>query len=308
MSKGRGLTVTPAPHVKDDDSVSKIMYNVVLALVPALVIAVRTFGLHALWLILTCTITALVSEALFQKIRGVEITIDDGSALVTALLLAMSLPPELPLWVAVVGTVVAIVLGKQIFGGLGYNYFNPALIGRAFLLASFPVLMTTWEKPFVDAQSQATPLNLMKMQGEITPYSDLFMGTVSGSLGEVSAVAILLGGLYLLYKGYIDWRIPFSYLGTVVVLITILGQDPIFHLLAGSLLAGAFFYATDMVTTPITKKGRWIFGIGAGVLLVLIRLYGGYPEGVLYSIILMNMFVPIIDKYTLPTVYGEVAE
>ncbi|KXS37605.1 MULTISPECIES: RnfABCDGE type electron transport complex subunit D [unclassified Candidatus Frackibacter] len=308
MSKGRGLIVTTSPHVRDEDSVTKIMYNVVLALLPALILAVRTFGLHALWLIITCSVTALASEALAQKLRGVKVTINDGSALVTALLLAMSLPPNLPLWVAVVGTVVAIILGKQIFGGLGYNYFNPALIGRAFLLASFPVLMTTWEKPFVDAQAQATPLGLMKMEGVATPYSDLFMGSVSGSLGEVSALAILIGGLYLLYKGYIDWRIPLSYLGTVVIFMTILGEDPIFHLLAGSLLAGAFFYATDMVTTPITKKGRWIFGIGAGILLVLIRIFGGYPEGVLYSIILMNMFVPIIDKYTVPTVFGEVAK
>jgi electron transport complex protein RnfD len=168
--------------------------------------------------------------------------------------------------------------------------------------------MTTWSKPFVDAQAQATPLNLMKMQEVATPYSDLFLGSVGGSMGETSALAILIGGLYLLYKGYINWRIPLSYLGTVTIFMTILGEDPVFHLLAGSLLIGAFFYATDMVTTPITKKGRWIFGIGAGILLVLIRIFGGYPEGVLYSILLMNMFVPIIDKYTLPRVFGEVSE
>lgn len=308
MSNKRDLVVTSSPHVSDDDSVSKIMYNVVLALLPATILAVRTFGSHALWIILTCCVTALAGEAAVQKMRGIQVTIQDGSALVTGLLLALSLPPGLPLWMAVVGTLVAIILGKQIFGGLGYNYFNPALLGRAFLLASFPVMMTTWQKPFVDAQAQATPLNLMKMQGEATPYYDLFMGTVSGSLGEVSALAVLLGGLYLLYKGYIDWRIPLGYLGTIAIFMTILGEDPVFHLLAGSVLIGAFFYATDMVTTPITKKGRWIFGVGAGILLVLIRIFGGYPEGVLYSILLMNMCVPIIDRYTVPTVFGEVTE
>ncbi|MGM0470983.1 MAG: RnfABCDGE type electron transport complex subunit D [Bacillota bacterium] len=303
MSKERDLVVTSSPHVRDDDSVTKIMYNVALALLPATILAVKTFGLHALFVILTCCATTLIGEAVVQKVRGVEITISDGSALVTGLLLALSLPPGLPLWAAVVGSLVAIVLGKQLFGGLGYNYFNPALIGRAFLLASFPVLMTTWQKPFVDAQAQATPLS----EGSAS-YMNLFLGTISGSLGEVSALAILIGGLYLLYKGYIDWRIPLSYLGTLVVLMQILGEDPIFHLLAGSAIFGAFFYATDMVTTPITKKGRWIFGIGAGFLLVLIRTYGGYPEGVLYSILLMNMCVPIIDRYTVPRVFGEVSE
>lgn len=308
MSNKRGLVVTSSPHVSDDDSVSKIMYNVVLALLPATILGVRVFGLHALWVILTCCITALVSEAVVQKMRGVQVTIKDGSALVTGLLLALSLPPGIPLWMAVVGTLVAIILGKQIFGGLGYNYFNPALLGRAFLLASFPVMMTTWQKPFVDAKAQATPLNLMKMQGEATSYSDLLLGRVGGSIGEVSALVVLIGGLYLLYKNYIDWRIPLSYLGTIAIFMTILGEDPVFHLLAGSVMIGAFFYATDMVTTPITKKGRWVFGVGAGILLVLIRIYGGYPEGVLYSILLMNMCVPIIDRYTVPTVFGEVTE
>ncbi|MBM7623070.1 RnfABCDGE type electron transport complex subunit D [Sporohalobacter salinus] len=308
MSNKRDLVVTSSPHVSDNDSVPKIMYGVVLALLPATIVGVKTFGLHALWVILTCCVTALISEAVIQKMRGVKVTIQDGSALVTGLLLALSLPPGLPLWMAVVGTLVAIILGKQIFGGLGYNYFNPALLGRAFLLASFPVMMTTWQKPFVDAQAQATPLNLMKMQDKATPYYDLFMGTIGGSIGEVSALAVLIGGLYLLYKGYIDWRIPLSYLGTIAIFMTILGEDPVFHLLAGSVMIGAFFYATDMVTTPITKKGRWIFGVGAGILLVLIRIFGGYPEGVLYSILLMNMCVPIIDRYTVPTVFGEVTE
>lgn len=303
MNKGSELTVTSSPHFRDDDSVAKIMYSVILALVPSLIVAIVHFGLPAFLLILACSITALVAEGIAQKVRGVEITITDGSALVTGLLLAMSLPPRLPLWVAILGTLVAIILGKQLFGGLGCNYFNPALIGRAFILASFPVAMTDWYEPFSFAATSATPL-----EGAEATYTSLFLGNVSGSLGEVSALAVLLGGLYLLYKGYIDWRIPVGYLGTALVLTTILGGDPLFRLLAGSLLIGAFFYATDMVTTPITKKGRWIFAIGAGVLVVVIRQYGNYPEGVLFSILLMNMFVPIIDKYTTPTIFGEVSE
>ncbi|MCK8824432.1 RnfABCDGE type electron transport complex subunit D [Fuchsiella alkaliacetigena] len=303
MNRGSDLTVTSSPHFRDDDSVSKIMFNVILALIPTLVVGVLHFGLSALLIIITCCVTALVAEAVSQKVRGVEITISDGSALVTALLLALSLPPRLPLWVAVIGTLVAIILGKQLFGGLGYNYFNPALVGRAFLLAAFPAAMTEWFEPFSFAATSATPL-----EGGEAGYAYLFLGNVSGSLGEASALAVLLGGLYLLYKGYIDWRIPVGYIGTAFILTAILGGDPVFHVLAGSLLIGAFFYATDMVTTPITRKGRWIFAIGAGILLVVIRNYANYPEGVLFSILLMNMFVPIIDRYTVPAIYGEVSE
>lgn len=203
------------------------------------------------------------------------------------------------------GSVVAIGIGKQVYGGLGSNPFNPALVGRAFLIITFPVHMTTWISP-VDGVTTATPLNLLKMQGVKTGYMQLLIGNVGGSLGETSALLLLIGGLYLLYKGIIDWRIPVFYLGTVAALALVLGSDPIFHLLAGGLMLGAFFMATDMVTTPVTRLGKIIFGVGAGILVVLIRLYGGYPEGVLFSILLMNTFTPIIDRYTRPRIYGEV--
>lgn len=299
------LLITSSPHIRDDDTVEKIMYGVVIALIPASLIGVYYFGLHALVLIIASVAAAVATEAVFQKLRNYPVTVSDGSAVITGLLLALNLPPGLPVWMAVIGSVVAIALGKQVFGGLGHNPFNPALIGRAFLVASFPVHMTTWISP-VDGTTTATPLGLMKLEGVATDYSSMFIGKIGGCIGETSALAILLGAAYLLYKGYIDWRIPLSYLGTVAVLTAVFGQDPIFHLLAGGLMLGAFFMATDMVTSPITKKGRWIFGIGAGIIVVVIRLWGGYPEGVSYSILLMNGVTPLINRYTRPRVFGEV--
>jgi electron transport complex protein RnfD len=206
---------------------------------------------------------------------------------------------------AVVGAVVAISLGKQIYGGLGANPFNPALIGRVFLMITFTTPMTTWINP-VDGTTGATPLSLLKMQGIVTDYAKLFFGNIGGSLGETSAFLIIVGGLYLIYKGYVDWRIPVSYLGSVAILSVILGQDPIFHLLSGGLMLGAFFMATDMVTTPLSRFGKIIFGVGAGFFTVLIRFYGGYPEGVSFSILLMNAFTPLINRFTVPKIYGEV--
>ena len=206
---------------------------------------------------------------------------------------------------AAVGAVVAISLGKQIYGGLGMNPFNPALIGRVFLMISFPVYMTTWINP-IDGVTGATPLQIMKMQGVTSDYLKLFLGNIGGSIGETSSLLIILGGLYLLYKGYIDWRVPVSYLGSVAVLSLILGRDPIFNLLSGGLMLGAFFMATDMVTSPISRTGKIIFGVGAGFFTVLIRFFGGYPEGVSFSILLMNAFTPIINRYTVPRIYGEV--
>lgn len=302
------LIMTSSPHVRDVDSVPKIMHTVNLSLIPVAFAAVYYFKLQALLIILTCVASTVLTEAIWQKVRGKQITIFDGSAILTGLLLALTLPPRLPLWMAALGGIIAITLGKQVFGGLGYNPFNPALIGRAFLLAAFSVEMTSWFLPGagVDATASATPLALMKMSGQATNYWDLFIGNIGGSLGETSALAIVVGGAFLIYKGYVDFRIPVSYFGTVAVLTALFGQDPIFHLLAGGLMLGGFYMATDMVTSPITKMGRWIFGVGAGVLLVIIRLWGGYPEGVLYSILLMNMFVPLINRYTRPRTYGEV--
>lgn len=299
------LMMGATPHIKCEESVAKIMYTVALALVPALVCAIYYFGLRALSLTVITVVSAMFTEAVIQKLRGLEITIWDGSALVTGLLLAFNVPPTLPYWMAAMGAIVAIFLGKQVFGGLGQNPFNPALVGRLFLSAAFPVAMTTWTRPF-DGISQATPLALMKMQGVGTSYLDLIVGNVGGCLGETSTIALLVGAALLIYKRYIDWRIPAGYLGTVFILTWILGQDPIFHLLAGGLILGAFFMATDLVTTPITKKGRWIYGIGAGVLLVLIRLYGAYPGGVSFSILLMNAISPLLNHYTRPRIFGEV--
>lgn len=313
------LVVSSSPHIRSEETVQRIMLDVIIALLPAAAASVYFFGMGALMVMLVSIGAAVAAEAAIQKIRNKPVTINDGSAVITGLLLALTLPPSLPLWMAAAGAVVAIGIGKQVYGGLGCNPFNPALVGRAFLIVSFPVQMTTWTSPLdgvtcatllgikiLDGVTCATPLGLLKMEGVKTGYMELFLGNVGGSLGETSALLLILGGAYLIYRGVIDWRIPVSYLGTVAVLTLVLGHDPLFHLLAGGLMLGAFFMATDMVTTPLTRLGRIIFGIGAGVLVVIIRLYGGYPEGVLFSILLMNIFTPIIDKFIQPRIYGEV--
>ncbi|MFW6267188.1 MAG: RnfABCDGE type electron transport complex subunit D [Halanaerobium sp.] len=297
------LIVTSSPHVRARDSVQKIMWSVVIALLPAVFAAVYFFKARAISVILTAVAGAVLTEYIFQKIRNKKITIKDGSAVVTGLLLALTLPPSIPLWTAFFGSVVAIGLGKQVFGGIGQNPFNPALVGRAFLTAAYPVLMTTWT---VDGVSTATPLSQMKMDGIATDSWNLFVGQIGGSLGETSALALLLGFSYLLYKGYVNWRIPLAMVGTVFLGTFAFGADPIFHIFAGGLMLGALFMATDMVSSPTTKLGRWIFGIGAGLLVVIIRLWGGYPEGVMYSILLMNTAVPLINRYTRPRSLGEV--
>jgi len=297
------LIVTSSPHVRSQDSVKKIMWSVVLALLPAVFAAVYFFKARALSVILAAVVGAVLTEYIFQKIRNKKNTIKDGSAVVTGLLLALTLPPSIPLWTAFFGSIVAIGLGKQVFGGIGQNPFNPALVGRAFLTASYPVLMTTWT---VDGVSSATPLSQMKMEGIATDTWNLFVGQIGGSLGETSAIALLLGFSYLLYKGYVNWRIPLAMVGTVFLGTFAFGSDPIFHLFAGGLMLGALFMATDMVSSPTTKLGRWIFGLGAGLLVVIIRLWGGYPEGVMYSILLMNTAVPLINRYTRPRSLGEV--
>jgi electron transport complex protein RnfD len=297
------LIVTSSPHVRSQDSVKKIMWSVVLALLPAVFAAVYFFKARAISVVLTAVVGAVLTEYIFQKVRNKKIAIDDGSAVVTGLLLALTLPPSIPLWTAFFGSVVAIGLGKQVFGGIGQNPFNPALVGRAFLTAAYPVLMTTWT---VDGVSTATPLSKMKMDGIATDTWNLFVGQIGGSLGETSALALLLGFAYLLYKGYVNWRIPLAMVGTVFVGSFAFGADPIFHLFGGGLMLGALFMATDMVSSPTTKNGRWIFGLGAGLLVVIIRLWGGYPEGVMYSILLMNTAVPLIDRYTRPRSLGEV--
>jgi len=297
------LIVTSQPHVRDKTSVNDIMWSVVLALVPAIIAAIYFFKFRAVALIAVSVIGAVITEYLFLKVRGKDINLTDGSAVITGILLAMTLPPSLPLWTVLVGSFVAIALGKQVFGGLGCNPFNPALVGRAFLMAAYPVLMTTWT---LDGSTTATPLNLLKMEGIKTNTWDLFIGHIGGCLGETSAFALLIGAAYLIYKGYINWRIPTGMIGTVFIFTFIFGQDPMFHLFAGGLVLGAFYMATDMVTSPVTKPGRWLFGIVAGAIVVIIRLWGGYPEGVMYSILLMNITVPLLNRYTKPRSLGEV--
>jgi len=299
-----------SPHIKDRLTVSRLMRDVIIALFPVIGFSIYFFRLRAVELILTCAICSMFSEWVFLKLRGKKLP-EESSALVTGILLALVLPPDLPLWAAAMGAVFAIIFGKQIFGGLGYNIFNPALIGRAFLMATFPVLMTTWTQPFtLDTLTGATPLGLMKFQSQPTPILDLFWGNVAGSLGETSAFAILIGAVYLFVRRCIDWRIPFFYILTVVIFSSITFVfnhsygSPLFHLFAGGLMLGAFFMATDPVTTPISKRGRIIFGVGAGVLVMVIRLWGGYPEGVMFSIIFMNAITPLLNRYIKPKILG----
>jgi electron transport complex protein RnfD len=320
-AEGLPLIIASSPHLSGGYSVPKIMWTVVLTLIPAVIASVVFFGISSLIIIFTCMITASLTEVLINRLKKEEITIKDGSAALSGLLLALTLPPSFPLGGCIIGSFFAITIGKQIFGGLGYNIFNPALLSRAFLQASFPQAMTTWIHPitekykYIDSLTAATPLGILKFEGKakvLTDYLDLFIGNIGGSLGEVSAFALLIGAVILLISKIINWRIPFSYLGTVVLISSIFWldnpekySDPIFHLLSGGLFLGAFFMATDMVTSPVTSKGAWIFGIGAGVLLMIIRIFGGLPEGVMYSILIMNAVTPLINKYTRPKFFGE---
>jgi len=324
--KEHPLIVSVSPHVKGEETVSRIMWSVNLALLPASLMSLYYFGPRALFVIALCVGTAVLSEHLFQKALKKEVTVSDGSAFLTGLLLGMNLPPTLPFYIPIVGSFVAVVITKQLFGGLGYNIFNPALIGRAFLLISWPRAMTTWAEPVaafvrLDAKTTATPLGILKEEGmgklmevfedKTNLYIQLLIGNRAGSLGETSVIALLLGGLFLLYRGYITWHIPFSFLGTVAIIAWIFGGkgalftgDPLLHLLSGGLMLGAFFMATDYVTSPSVRKGQIIFGVGCGAITMLIRLKGGYPEGVMFSILLMNCFAPLIDRNVKPQVFG----
>lgn len=314
------LIVSSSPHVRAKMDTPAAMRAVIIALLPAALGSIYFFGIRAALVMIVSVAAAVGTEAAIEALGKKPLTVKDYSAAVTGLLLAMVLPPTIPLWTVIIANIVAIGIAKMIFGGLGANPFNPALIGRAFVVASWPVLGTAiWMWPHTtarwadnfDAVSTATPLTLLKM-GELAGknlsqfYPSLLWGNVAGSLGETSALLLLVGGLYLIWKGIIDWKTPASYIATVAVVALLFGQDPIFHVLAGGLMIGAFFMATDWVTSPITPKGRVIFGIGAGILTVLIRLYGGYPEGVAYSILLMNATVPLIDRYARPRRFGEV--
>jgi electron transport complex protein RnfD len=263
------------------------------------------YGFYSLVLIGICIIGSVGGEAISRKLSKREQTINDLSAVVTGLLLALTLPPKLPLWMALIGSLFAIIIGKQIFGGLGSNPFNPALLGRAFLQIAWPKEMSSWISP-IDSLSTATPLSIKKYQlvGEIPNYIDLLTGYYAGSLGETSSILILLGAAYLLFKGHISFSTPLAYLLTVAVLSFLLKENFLFHILSGGLFLGAFYMATDPATTPITEKGKIVFGIGCGLLTMLIRLKGSFPEGVCFSILFMNILTSLINKSTRPKRFG----
>ncbi|HOU54687.1 MAG TPA: RnfABCDGE type electron transport complex subunit D [Myxococcota bacterium] len=319
----RRLFVGPSPHLRDRDSIPSVMRWVVLALLPAVAVSLWFFGLEAARVHVIAVAGCLAVEWACLRWLRTPGSIRDGSALVTGLLLAMNLPPTTPWWMILVGSVVAIFLAKHVFGGLGSNLFNPALTARVFLLVAWPAQMTTWLRPGVrglvdaatlDTMTGATPLGLLK-EGRLSEIAassmDLFVGQVGGSLGEVSAAALLLGGLVLLARRVITWEIPATFLGTVVAVtgaVWVFGGPqhgtPWFHLVSGGLMLGAFFMATDMVTSPMTFRGRLIFGVGCGLLTAVIRLWGGYPEGVSFAILLMNAVTPLIDRMV-PTPFGR---
>lgn len=320
------LDLIPSPHLHSPDSTPKIMWTVVYTLLPIVAFSAWVFGISALLMVAATTIAAVGTERL---VSGKD-PIKDGSATITGILLGLVLPAGMPLWMGVVGAAFAILVGKLMLGGLGQNVFNPALVGRAFLQAAFPTAITTWPKPGgaffalrgdnfalplmagkpLDVITQATPLGRMKFEHATTDIGSLFFGNVGGSIGETSAVLILLMGAYLAYRRYLNWRIPVSILGTAFLFTAILHQvnpvwpGPFFTLFAGGLMLGAVFMATDMVTSPVTNLGCWVFGIGIALLVVLIRIWGGLPEGVMYAILIMNSLVPFINKITQPRVFG----
>ena len=336
------LLVSSSPHLSAGESVPKIMWTVVVSLLPAAAGAVYFFGVRALWIMAVGVISAVITEAALQKLLKRPIAVTDGSAVLTGLLLAYNVSAQVPLWMPAVGSFFAIAVGKMVFGGLGNNPMNPALLGRAFLLASWPTHMTIFSEVIprggtvsgIDAMTTATPLNVLKTCQDILArpqdflpeqtttaninlgklydsLDNLFIGRIGGCIGETSVLLLLIGAAFLMYKRYIGWKIPFTYIGTVALLTWMFGGihglftgNPLFHILSGGLMLGAFYMATDMVTTPVTFNGRIYFGIGCGVITVLIRLVGGYPEGVSYSILLMNLTTPLLDRITRPQVFG----
>ena len=308
MDMGSKMLITHAPHIWRGFSINRIMYIVVAALLFPAVAAVYFFGYYSLILIAVCVATTVLTEYIIKKLRH-RCFIMDGSTVITGLLFALILPPRLPIWMAVLGAAFSIAIAKEAFGGLGYNIFNPALVGRAFLSVCFPREMTTWVLPTyfnMDAVTGASPLSeSFTFQGDkLTLYKELIFGNTSGSMGETSALLIIIGGIILLAFRMIDWRIPVFYLGTVAIGSLIVGEDIIFQLLAGGLMIGAFFMATDYTTSPVMGNGRIIFAVGLGVLTVLFRNFGPMPEGVCFSILIMNAFTPLIDKYIKPKPFG----
>ncbi|MCK5720613.1 MAG: RnfABCDGE type electron transport complex subunit D [Thiomargarita sp.] len=331
-SKDPKLIVQAAPFLQQGLTTPKAMLDVIYVLIPITLASIWFFGLSVLLIIMASIAGAVLTEWIFTPANKRISSLQDGSAILTGLLLGLTLPPNLPLWMAFIGSMIGIGLGKTIWGGLGNNLFNPALLGRAFLLANFPSAMTTWTAqiegsifqfhdslfalPFmqsnVDSITTATPLGLMKFEQQSTSVFDLLLGRTSGSFGETCAILIILGGLYLLLRKSIDWRIPVAILTTVVIFTGLLFMinsshypSPIFTIFSGGLLFGTFFMATDPVTSPLTPKGTWIFGIGIGLIVILIRVFGGFPEGMMYAILLMNATIPLIERYTQPRPFGH---
>lgn len=318
---GSRLTVSLSPHIHTKDSVRKIMWNVLLALVPSLIVALVTFGTGALLITVICLISCVLTEWFMERFMlHRKSTVADGSALITGLLLALNLPSILPWWMAIIGSIVAIGVGKMSFGGLGANIWNPALVGRVFLLISFPAAMTTWPEGISagydiatgatsDASSGATMLTALKSNPGLIDNADfdymgMFMGNMNGSAGEVGAAAILLGLIYLMIRGIVTWHIPVSVLGSAALFSWAFGGNPLVDLLSGGLMLGACFMATDYVTSPMTHKGQIIFGVMIGLITIIIRRFGSYPEGVSFAILLMNSFVPLINRYCAPKQFG----
>ena len=304
------FVVSGTPHVRSKESIQSIMRDVIIALVPATAAGIYYFGLRALILIVAAIISAVFFEWLYEKITKKPVTINDLSAVVTGLLLAMNLPASAPVWVAIVGSAFAIIFAKQLFGGLGQNFINPALAGRAFLLASYPTEMTTWVVPnglAADAATYATPLAQLKNGALDASLKQLVIGQVGGTIGETCAIALIIGGIYLLYKHVISWKIPVIYIATVFILFAVIGRHgmrmPLQEIFAGGVMLGGIFMATDYASSPVTPKGQVIFAVGAGLLTYLIRTFGGYQEGVSYSILIMNC-VPLIERFTEPTIFG----
>ena len=321
------LLISPSPHVHSGASIDKNMYGVLIALIPAFICSVLFFGMGAIIVTLTSVVACLFFEYVIQKfLLKQQPTIFDGSALITGVLLAFNVPSNLPVWIIVIGALVAIGIGKMSFGGLGCNIFNPALVGRVFLLISFPVQMTTWPLAqgfagsYIDAQTGATPLAMLKeavktgqsvtdlLSAEsFIGYKNMLIGNMGGSLGEVAALALLIGFAYMLFRRIITWHIPVTIFVTVIVFSGILNlcnpslyAGPVFHLLSGGLMLGAIFMATDYVTSPMSNKGMIIYGIGIGLLTVVIRVFGAYPEGMSFAILIMNAFTPLINRYCKP--------
>jgi electron transport complex protein RnfD len=320
--------MSSSPHVHSGETTDRIMRAVIYSLLPACAVGVYFFGWPALLVLVLSVVGCVVTEAVCQRLMGQAATVADGSAVLTGVLLALNLPPTAPWWLTLLGAVIAIAIGKQVYGGLGANPFNPALVARVVLLISFPVQMTTWSAPAplgsgLDLVTAATPLgewkNAVMLTGQMPDTLrqagtlDYLLGNMPGCVGEISALALLLGAAYLFWKKILTWQIPTAYVGSVVALsglFWLVAPDkypsPLFHLVTGGLVLGAFYMATDMVTTPVSTSGMLVFGLGCGVLTVLIRLFGGYPEGVSFAILLMNAATPLIDRYCRPRTFGTV--